>query len=306
MKSTASNLPATETGLNDVANFWSASPCGSATSNATDRTAYFEEIEAARYHNEPHIPKVAHFGDFAGKKVLEVGCGVGTDGRQFVRNGAVYTGINLDVGSTQLAKEGFEVFGLPATVLQMNGERLSFDNATFDHVYSFGVIHHSPDTVQMLREMYRVLKPGGTITVMVYHRNSVNYWFEIMFLRKVLRYALMPKAAPRAISSILHLDRQKLERHRQILLESRMTPERWLSINTDGPDCPLAKVYSAKEAMAMARDAGFTGIETTVRFFDVRHYGRFGTLFPRWLVRWLGNHAGWHLMLYARKRVDAA
>jgi hypothetical protein len=136
---------------------------------------------------------------------------------------------------------------------------------------------------------------------MVYHRNSINYRFEIMFLRKAMRLALLPPAAPRVISSLLRLDQKKLERHREIMLEGNMTPERWLSINTDGPDCPLAKVYSDAEARRLFESAGFEQITFQVRFFDPRHYGRLGKLFSRSAITWFGQRAGWHLVVNARK-----
>ena len=298
---TASAATPDSVSVDQVADFWSQAPCGSQTSDAADRRTYFREIEERRYRNEPHIPEVARFGDFAGQRVLEVGCGVGTDGRQFAKAGANYKGINLDEGSTQLAQEAFQLFGLPGTVLQKDAEALDFDDNSFDHVYSFGVIHHSPNTETIVQHMYRVLKPGGTLTVMVYNRDSINYRLEIMVLRKIMRYALWPSFAPRWISAVLKLERDKLERHRQIMMQESMTAERWLSINTDGPDCPLAKVYSASEAKRMFRDAGFDRISTCVRFFDARHFGRLGRLLPVSVVKCLGEKAGWHLMVFARK-----
>lgn len=293
----------TAVSVDQVASFWGSAPCGSDTSSATDRRNYFLEIERERYHHEPHIPEIARFAEYSKKRVLEVGCGVGTDGRQFAAAGADYTGINVDVGSTLLAREGFELFQVPGTVLKMNGEKLEFEDATFDHVYSFGVIHHSPDTQQMVREMYRVLKPGGTVQVMVYYRDSINYRFEIMFLRKIMRHMLRPRWAPALVSRAIGLNRKKLERHREIMMQGATTPERWLSINTDGPDCPLAKVYSKNEAKALFDQAGFTGLKIRVRFFDARHYGKLGRLFPSAFTRFLGKHWGWHLIVDARKPV---
>lgn len=287
--------------LEDVAAFWSEHPCNSALSDADDRREYFLDIERQRYAAEPHIPGVARFADFAGRDVLEIGCGVGTDGRRFAACGAHYTGINVDEGSTALAREAFGVFGLPGRVVRMNAEQMEFPDASFDHVYSFGVLHHSPHPEHIAAQMARVLRPGGTFTVMLYNRSSVNYRFEIMVLRKAMRHALRPRRAPAILARLTGLDRAKLERHREILLEGNMTPERWVSINTDGPDCPLARVYDAAEATTLFRGAGFEDLRTWVRFFDARHYGRLGRAFPDALVHALGDRWGWHRMVEGRK-----
>ena len=293
------NIP--QSALSEVAAFWSAHPCNSALSTAADRREYFSDIENRRYVAEPHIPAVARFGYFEGKDVLEIGCGVGTDGRRFSACGAKYIGINLDSGSTTLAREAFTVFGLPGRVEQMNAEQIEFPDSSFDHVYSFGVLHHSPQPIAIARQMMRVLRPGGTFTVMLYNRNSINYRLEIMGLRKVMRHILRPRGAPGIIARLTGLDAAKLERHRQILMEGHMTPERWVSINTDGPDCPLARVYNRREAVELFEKAGFIDLRSTVKFFDARHYGRLGRLIPPALVEVLGNRWGWHRMVEGRK-----
>jgi 2-polyprenyl-3-methyl-5-hydroxy-6-metoxy-1,4-benzoquinol methylase len=292
--------------IGEVRAYWSANPCGADQSEAGDRKRYFEEIEKRRYAVEYHILQEGEFASFAGKHVLEIGCGVGTDGAQFARAGAAYSGVNIDAGSVALARERFALEGLPGGIHQMNAERLEFPNGSFDHVYSFGVIHHSPNTDQIVREMFRVLRPGGTVTVMVYNKASINYWFEIMFLRKLFRLALVPPGAPTFLGALLGLDREKLRKHREIFLAERLTHERWVSINTDGPDCPLAKVYGAREACAMFASAGFQEISTRLRYFQTDHYGRLAGLFPRGFADWLGRVAGWHRYVRARKPGGAA
>src|SRR5919198_1237320 len=106
--------------------------------------------------------------------------------------------------------------------------------------------------------MFRVLKPGGTISVMVYNKSSINYYVEIMFLRKILRYALLPSFSPRFIARLTGFSEEKLRRHREILFSEKMTPQRWVSINTDGPDCPLSCVYSSKRILDLFSSAGFS------------------------------------------------
>lgn len=287
------------TKIKTVEQFWSSNPCNSRLSTSDDRQRYFLEIAQERYKHEPHIPEIARFEDFYGKRVLEIGCGVGTDGRHFSFCGADYVGINLDAGSTELAREGFRVGGYAGRIEQMNAEEMTF-REEFDHIYSFGVLHHSPRPESIAANMYHALKVGGTFTVMLYNRSSINYRLEIMVLRKLFRYALYPSWSP-ALVSKLGLNRDKLEHHRKIMLAGGMTHDRWVSINTDGPDCPLARVYSAREACRLFSDAGFSKLRTYSRFFDARHYGKLSRLIPGFAVRFLGNRFGWHRIVEGSK-----
>src|SRR6516164_7086481 len=166
--------------LNDVRNFWDANPCQASLSVSEDRRRYFQEISDKRYGGrEWHVPTVANFGAFRGKHVLEIGCGIATDGLEFAKYGARYVGVDLTPESIEMAKERFELFNLKGEFHLANAEnRLPFPDNSFDHIYSFGVIHHSPNTEAIVDEMYRVLRPGGTLTVMVYNRSSINYRIE--------------------------------------------------------------------------------------------------------------------------------
>lgn len=290
--------------IEKVQQFWNAHPCGSDNSTNEDRKKYYQEVESHRYGKIRSIHGVADFDKYKGKRVLEVGCGVGTDGRQFSKNGALYCGINLDEGSTLLASEGFKVMELDGEVRQMNAEDMEFPDNSFDHIYSHGVIHHSPDTEKIVGEMYRVLKPGGTINVMVYNRTSINYYFEIMFLRKLFRLALYPKFAPGLFSKILGFEKQKLEKHRDIMIREKMTKDRWISINTDGPDCPLAKVYNKREINTIFCKKGFQDIQNHVRYFNKQHYSFIGKLIPNTVADKIGNVAGWHRWVKAVKPIS--
>src|ERR1041385_7566511 len=101
----------TEDTIRTVQSFWDANPCGSRLSVQTGRAEYFAEIEAMRYAHEPHIPKIAKFKDFRGKRVLEIGTGIGTDGLQFQTNGADYVGVDLTLSGQALAREQFVLAG---------------------------------------------------------------------------------------------------------------------------------------------------------------------------------------------------
>jgi ubiquinone/menaquinone biosynthesis C-methylase UbiE len=285
--------------IRTVQAFWDANPCGSRLSEREDRSGYFAEIESRRYSHESHIPQIARFQDFRGKRVLEIGTGVGTDGLQFQTNGADYIGIDLTLAGPKLAKEQFGLAGYAGNLVVGNAEVLPLLDESVDHVYSFGVIHHSPSTEAIVDEMFRVLKPGGTFCVMVYNRSSINYYLEIMFLRKIFRRILYPAFIPSVLSK-LGLDRKKLETHRSLLLSKpNMSKQEWISMNTDGPECPLAKVYGKADVMKLF--GKFSDVGTDVWFFDRTHWPIIGKLMPNPLSKTLGRRWGWHRVVYGRR-----
>jgi SAM-dependent methyltransferase len=288
--------------VDNVRSFWNANPCQSDLSQAEDRRRYFSEISERRYNGrEWHVPTVAKFDAYRGKDMLEIGCSIATDGLEFAKRGANYTGVDLTPHSIELARERFDLFGVPGKFEVVNAEeKLPFPDDTFDHVYSFGVIHHSPTPAKIVAEIHRVLKPGGTINIMLYNRTSINYYIEIMFLRKLFRGLLVPSFMPRLLAAITGFDRWKLEGHRDILVKkSRMTKQEWISVNTDGPFCPLADVYDKKQAAELFKN--FVEVKQEVWEFNSEHWSFLGKLIPVSLVRWLGRRWGWHRMIYAKK-----
>lgn len=289
--------------LDEVRKFWDDKPCQSDLSQAEDRRRYFQEISQRRYEGrEWHVPIVADFSRFAGKRVVEIGCGFATDGLEFAKNGANYTGVDLTPHAIELAQERFRLFNVSGTFVVANAEEgLPFADESVDHIYSFGVIHHAPHPERIAHEMHRILKKGGTFTVMLYNRNSINYYLEIMFLRKVFRAFLRPKFMPRLLSAITGFERSKLEGHREILLKSRkLSKEQWISMNTDGPFCPLARVYNRKEAADLFKEFG--DARQDVWEFNSDHWSFLGKLIPLSLERWMGRKWGWHRMIYGQKR----
>ena len=276
--------------------YWDGKPCDSELSDQ-DRNSleYFLDIERQRYALQPHIPEILSRVDWRGKRVLEIGTGVGTDARLIIGRGALYTGVNIDRGSTEATARALRVFSLPGVALQGDATSLEFPDGAFDVVYSFGVLHHIPQAERAVAEIHRVLKPGGELLAMLYNRTSINYAVEIMFLRKLgLRILSLPGAIP--LLQRLGLPREKLERHRE-LARKRMTDEEWLSRNTDGPDNPYSRVYGAREAEALLRRFRIEANEEY--FFDHRHWGALGRLLPESLRRALGRRWGWHRVVYA-------
>lgn len=290
----------TQTDITEVKQFWNENPCQSDLSSAQDRRRYFEEISRNRYgKREWHVPTVAAFDRYAGKEVLEIGCSIATDGLEFARHGSHYTGVDLTPASIEMARERFQLFNVPGRFEVANAEeRLPFADESFDHAYSFGVIHHSPVPERIVREMHRVLRRGGTFTIMLYNRSSINYYLEIMFLRKLFRHLLRPKFMPRLLARVTGFDQWKLEGHREMLMK-KLSHDEWVSMNTDGPYCPLAKVYNHAEAAELCRD--FADVRQEVWEFNIDHWPGLRKILPKAAEYWLGRKWGWHRMIYGRK-----
>ncbi len=280
--------------------YWNSKPCDSEVSDRDWLSReYFLDVERQRYELQPHILEIISKIDWRGKRVLEVGAGIGTDARNIIGRGALYTGINVDRGSTEATLQALRVFSLPGTALERSATSLDFPDDTFDAVYSFGVLQHIPEVRKAVAEIQRVLKPGGELLVMVYNRSSINYVIEIMFLRKLgLRLLSVPGAI--ALLQWLGFPREKLERHKEVYRQrGRMTDAEWLSRNTNGPDYPYCRVYDAKEAAELL--SAFRIESNEVHFFDHRHWGVLGRMVPQSVRKALGRVWGWHRIVYAKK-----
>lgn len=161
--------------LKEVQDFWNARPCNLRHSNAPVGTKqYFDEVEERKYFVEPHIPAFADFPNWAGKRVLEIGCGIGTDATNFARNGAIYTGVELSSESLKLAKQRFDVFGLSGRFIEGNAEEIDqlLSGETFDLIYSFGVLHHTPNLGNALKGIRSLMDSNSEFRMMVYAENS--------------------------------------------------------------------------------------------------------------------------------------
>ena len=154
--------------------FWNKKPCGTFGNIPEElNKEYFEKIWKRRYNLEPFISSIADFDNSKGKKVLEIGCGIGMDGAEFAKHGAIYTGIDLSDVSIKTCLKHFELYGLSGNIINADVENLPFEDDSFDIIYSWGVLHHTPNMQKGIDELYRVLKPNGKIIIMIYNRYSL-------------------------------------------------------------------------------------------------------------------------------------
>jgi SAM-dependent methyltransferase len=172
----------------DVRTFWDAASCGEVYAGGTDDLAeQYRRQTAIRYELEPYILDFADFASARDKDVLEIGVGMGADHQRFAEAGPrSLTGIDLTPRAIEHTSTRFGILGLNSTLQVADAERLPFADASFDIVYSWGVIHHSPDTPTIVREIHRVLRPGGRVRVMVYHTWSfvgLMLWTRYALLR---------------------------------------------------------------------------------------------------------------------------
>jgi ubiquinone/menaquinone biosynthesis C-methylase UbiE len=286
-----------------VHDFWEANPCGAKFAQIEIGSAeFFAQVEQHRYKTEWHIPEVINFERWRGRDVLEVGCGLGTEAVRFARAGARYTGVDLTERSIQLVSRRFEQEGLCAALRVADAEALPFDDESFDAVYSHGVLHHTPDTQKAIDEVYRVLRPGGTAMVMLYHKHSYNYYVNIMTLRRLGIRLLGFSWGPSFVHRLTGEDQDRLVEMQRLYRSDRrsiMSRETFISQNTDGVGNPLARVYSKRGAVRMF--SRFSDVRSEVHFINKRWIPVLGRLMPRVVERPLARLAGWHLWIIARR-----
>jgi SAM-dependent methyltransferase len=163
---------------------WTAHPCGALEGDESS-LAYFTEVERVRYAQQAWQKTVIGFDRVRGRKVLEIGVGLGTDLAQFAKGGAICHAVDITDRHLEAAARNFAARGLPVVLKKCDATQIDFPDAYFDLVYSFGVIHHIPDAPKVVQEIRRVLKPGGKCLVALYHRYSFFHFF-MLFVRGLL------------------------------------------------------------------------------------------------------------------------
>ena len=256
---------------------WGQDPCGAeyVREHELGTREFFERVERHRYEQyAPWMPRVMEFDRFRGARLLEIGCGMGTDLLQFARGGARCVGIDLTPRSVDITRHRFALYGAPGNFMIADGEQLPFASDTFDVVYSNGVLHHTPDTAGAIREVHRVLRPGGTAKVMLYHRHSLNYWFEIILRRGVLGGEfLRGRSSEEIMGRVIEF--------------------------SDHDARPLVKVYSRKEARALFRQ--FSEVKTDVEQLTREELRFLAPLVSERRLENLGRRIGWNVIITAKK-----
>lgn len=213
-----------------ISEFWDIHPCGSfASDKPVGDIEFFEDVRSFRGGTQKFVYQLVDFQQFAGKSMLEVGCGLGSDLLHAAKAGASVVGIDISRRSVGLASKQFALSGIAGQFIHGDAESLPFGNASFDVIYSFGVLHHTPDTVGAINECLRVLKSEGVLVLMLYNSTS---WLTVVepYLWRIKRF----------------LSRREFD---------ESTDRSEVVRRYDGEDNPLGKAYSSVEVKRML--AGF-------------------------------------------------
>jgi len=255
-----------------VRDFWNSDPCGTRYLEKDDD---FQAHARARYRLEPYIPEFAGFSSSKGLKVLEIGVGMGADYLEWLKAGAQASGIDLSSASLERARRRCQRAGYVHDLWVADAENLPFPENSFDVVYSYGVMHHSPDTQRCLQEAWRVLKPGGQARIMLYHHPSLTG------LMLWLRYGLFRGKSLR----------QSVYEHLESPGTKTFTQAEVRSLMRDYSDLEFKLVFSPGDLLLNEPSARFQS----------RVYRLVWKLYPRGLVRKLGRRWGLFLLITASK-----
>lgn len=264
----------------EVQKQWDQDPCGAST--VRDREPgtleFYRAIRDHRYlEYAPWMNDVMGFADWRGKDVLEIGVGLGSDHFRFAQAGASMTAIDLSQEHLRQTKRHLQLERLSTNTHYGDAEKMPFSQASFDAVYSFGVLHHTPNTEAAIAEVHRVLRPGGTAIVGLYHRHSWFFWVTILLVHGVLKAGLIRKGWRTLLSEI----------------EYR---------SSDNGARPLVKLYSRQQTRALF--ANFSRVHLQTVHVEAGHLHRFGfplRRIPRAILERYCSCFGWYVIVKAVK-----
>jgi len=262
-----------------VKDFWNTASCGEELylkGFELDDYLYQSKI---RYELEPEILSFGNFNTLLNIKVLEIGVGLGSDHQKIAEAGAILSGIDLTERAINHTRRRFDFLGLSSELHQGDAENVSFESETFDVVYSWGVIHHSPNTERAIDEIYRILKPNGIARIMIYHKYSI-IGFMLWVKFGLLKF--------RPFISLKELYDKYLE-------------------------SPGTKAYSYDEALTLFKKFKIRTMTSPLTHGDLlissagqRHKGLLLTiarkLWPRWIIKKMFKNSGLYLMIEMEKK----
>jgi 2-polyprenyl-3-methyl-5-hydroxy-6-metoxy-1,4-benzoquinol methylase len=267
--------------IDQVQCYWDRRPCNIRHSTKPPGTReYFYEVELRKYFVEPHIPRFAEFPRWQNKRVLEIGCGIGTDTMNFARHGALVTAVDLSEKSLEMARKRAEVYGLSDRIRFFHGSAEQLGQVVppepFDLIYSFGVIHHTPHPERVLEQLRNFARPGTTVKIMVYNRHSWKVFWILLTYGKCRFWRLKELIA------------------------------RYSEAETG---CPVTYSYSPRELRDLMEQHGFHVKQIQIEHifpYRIRDYVQYRYI-KEWYFRWMPEplfHAlegmlGWHLCVTA-------
>ncbi len=260
-----------------VRDFWNADPCGTRYLEGKED---FHSHARARYSLEPFISEFAKFADSRGLRVLEIGVGIGADYLEWLKAGAISTGVDLSDVSLSRAMARCEMEGFQPDLQTADAEHLPFADNSFDVVYSYGVMHHSPDTQRCINQALRVLKPGGEARIMLYHHASLTaamLW---------LRYGILAGKSLRR-SAFDHLESPGTKTYTRGEVETMMR---------SFANVEMRQVFSPGDLLLHEPSQKFRSL----------FYRLCWKLFPRGVVRRIASRWGLFLLVSARKPLRPA
>jgi len=155
---------------------------------------FFESAYYAQSKGEPPFSRFIPEAAIRGKRMLEIGCGMGSHAELLTRRGALLTAVDQTPFAVEATTRRLKLKNLPVDVRQVDAEAMPLPDGEFDGVWTWGVVHHSRSTETIVRHIARVLKPGGTLRLMVYYRPSLVYWLHCGFIRGILMGKLLRKS----------------------------------------------------------------------------------------------------------------
>jgi len=250
--------------LHDVRTYWESNPlCASAIPFPLGTADYFRYYDRLREQNEPvEFSRTLHeYGRFAGRRVLDVGSGNGYVLSRYAEAGAQVYGVDLTQAAIDLCRRRFQLLGRKGSFTVGSAECLPFPSESFDCVCSMGVLHHTPDTERAVSEVRRVLRPGGRVILMFYHRNSVQYRVKFPLVKM-----FKGKSMQESVNEV------------------------------DGVGNPKGDVYSRRELAALLKD--FTDLNLFAGLLPWHSVGPIKSLVPGFVRAGLDRRWGW--FLYAK------